>query len=205
MRDSTIQKMKTIAEYIEAYYSKNGRSPTIRDIATDLECSLGGLHQTITKMIDNGMLEQAEGARKLRTKRMVQGSSNVFRDIPQVGYVSCGMLMTSEENIERYLPFPMWGLNPNKEYFFLQASGDSMKGAGIDSGDLVLVQKQEDANNGDIVVALTEEGETTLKRLYYDNFRQQVVLHPENRNYQDTYWDVVYVQGVVVKIIKDVN
>ena len=85
----------------------------------------------------------------------------------------------------------------------LQASGDSMIGAGIDSGDLVLIKKQSTAEFGQIVVALVDN-ETTLKRLKKSKSTNEIYLHPENPDYNDIYLDSdLVIQGVAVKVLKD--
>ena len=85
----------------------------------------------------------------------------------------------------------------------LQASGDSMIGAGINSGDLVLIKKQSTAEFGQIVVALVDN-ETTLKRLKKSKSTNEIYLHPENPDYNDIYLDSdLVIQGVAVKVLKD--
>lgn len=85
----------------------------------------------------------------------------------------------------------------------LQASGDSMIGSGIDSGDLVLIKKQSTAEFGQIVVALVDN-ETTLKRLKKSKSTNEIYLHPENPDYNDIYLDSdLVIQGVAVKVLKD--
>ena len=85
----------------------------------------------------------------------------------------------------------------------LQASGDSMIDAGIDSGDLVLIKKQSTAEFGQIVVALVDN-ETTLKRLKKSKSTNEIYLHPENPDYNDIYLDSdLVIQGVAVKVLKD--
>ena len=75
--------------------------------------------------------------------------------------------------------------------------------AGIENGDLVVVRKQEEANEGQIVVALLEDGSTTLKRLYFDEGNKCVRLHPENKNMSDIVTANCSIQGIAVKIMKD--
>jgi repressor LexA len=90
----------------------------------------------------------------------------------------------------------------NGKFYFLKASGNSMIGAGINDGDLVLIKQQTIANVGDIIVALVEN-EVTLKRLAYDEEQGCHYLHPENKRMKDIYPDCIEVQGVAVKVVKD--
>ena len=110
--------------------------------------------------------------------------------------------MLEEENIEAYywLPEELFGKG---DFFFLRANGDSMIGAGIDDGDLVLIRRCDDAQVGQIVVALTDENENTLKRFYPEPEKNQVRLKAENPKYKDIITRECHVQGVAVKVIKD--
>jgi len=74
--------------------------------------------------------------------------------------------------------------------------------AGINNGDLVVIKQQENAEEGQIVVALIES-EATLKRYYIDKKKRKVRLHPENDNMEDLYFDNIIIQGIAVKVIKD--
>ena len=118
-----------------------------------------------------------------------------------VGSIACGIPNLAEENIEEYVSLPrsMFG---NGEFFILRANGESMIDAGIETGDLVVIRKQSCAEDGQIVVALVED-ETTLKRLYRENGK--VRLHPENRDMDDIIVDDCIIQGVAVKVIKDLQ
>ena len=87
------------------------------------------------------------------------------------------------------------------EFFILRANGESMIEAGIEDGDLVVIRKQEHANEGDIIVALVEN-ETTLKRYYLDKKGQKVRLHPENKTMEDFFVRTCRIQGVAVNVVK---
>lgn len=115
--------------------------------------------------------------------------------------ISCGLPNIAEEHIEEYVSLPesMFG---SGEFYILRARGESMIEAGIDPGDLVVIRKQETAENGQIAVALVDE-EATLKRFYVEDNR--VRLHPENSEMEDFYVDHCIIQGVAVKVIKDLR
>ena len=88
------------------------------------------------------------------------------------------------------------------KFFILRANGNSMIKAGIEDGDFVIVKQQETAEIGQIIVSLIND-EATLKRYYIDNEKQQVRLHPENDRMKDMYFKNVVIQGIAVKVIKD--
>ena len=121
--------------------------------------------------------------------------------IPILGAVPCGPLTEVEESIEGYLRLPESFVGKGK-FYLLRASGNSMIGAGINDGDLVLIRIQNNANVGEIVVALVNN-EVTLKRLAYNAESASYYLHPENKRMKDIYPENIEVQGIAVKVIKD--
>jgi len=124
-----------------------------------------------------------------------------MRSVAILGAVPCGPLTEVEEYVEGYVRLPE-SLIGHGRFFLLTASGNSMVGAGIQDGDLVLIRQQETAEIGDIVVALVDN-EVTLKRLEFDEDRKSYYLHPENKRMRDIYVDQLTVQGVAVKVLKD--
>ncbi len=121
--------------------------------------------------------------------------------IPVVGTVAAGIPITAEQNIEDYFPVPT-GLNYDEEdLFMLRVQGSSMIKIGILNGDLLIIKKQHEAENGQIVVAMTEDIEATVKRFYRENGR--VRLHPENDDMEDMYFDTVTILGLVVGLYRE--
>lgn len=123
--------------------------------------------------------------------------------VPVYGEIPCGEPNSLNGQIKGYLEIPnkMLGLG---DYFVLRAKGSSMIGAGIEHGDLVIVKKQNHAEESQIVVAFID-GETTLKRFYKNDQQQLVELRPENDEYKTIYADDCQILGVAVKIIKDLT
>lgn len=122
--------------------------------------------------------------------------------IPILGRAPCGPIKEAITENDQCFPFPETVLD-NGDYYMLVASGDSMIDAGIDDGDYVLVKQQNIANEGEIVVAMID-GDTTIKRIHYDDSNKKCVLCPENDNYLCQSYDNIDIQGVVIKVIKDV-
>lgn len=123
--------------------------------------------------------------------------------IPVYGDIPCGSPNFVDDELTGYLEIPddMIG---DGEYFVLRAKGDSMIDAGISAGDLVVVQKQNYAEESQIVVAFVD-GETTLKRFYKNDEQKLVELRPENKRYKTIYASDCVILGVAVKIIKDIK
>lgn len=197
MRTKDTSLMEDIISQIDTFYLRYGRVPSTRELAEVLPLSHNRIAQYLRDMCEKGMLEYVNG--KIVTEKMTKLKSSVA--VPILGSISCGMPLMEEENIEAYAKLPE-ELVGHGEYFFLKANGDSMKGAGIRKGEYVLIRKTTEANEGDIVVALID-GENTLKRLKFDKVNHKVVLHPENEEFDDIVVDYCEIQGVAVKVLKD--
>lgn len=135
-----------------------------------------------------------ESIEQSRTERTVS--------VAKLGYVPCGPLTEEYECIDGYVKLPASFVGNAKKCFLLTASGNSMVEAGIDDGDLVLVRQQETAEYNDIVVALVDN-EVTLKRYRPDPANRRIILHPENKRIKDIIVDGCQIQGVAIKVIKD--
>lgn len=122
---------------------------------------------------------------------------------PILGKVSCGVPKFAEENIEEYVRLPV-ALFGRGQFFILRANGDSMIEADINDGDLVLIRQQNYADEGQIVVALMDD-EATLKRYYPEPEKQRIRLHPENSQMDDILVSDCIIQGVAVKVLKDLE
>lgn len=204
MRTKDEEKMNKIIKYIDDYYFENNYTPTISEISDAMEMSKGNVHAYITEMSERGMIDRTSGEwRGIRTREINKIDVNM-RKIPLVGVIACGAPIWAEENIESYLPISK-DLIGNGEFFALRAKGKSMTGAGIDDGDIVFIRKQNFANEGQIIVALVDDQDVTLKRFYIDESKKKIKLHPENEDYEDMFFDEIAIQGVAVKILKEIE
>jgi len=185
-----------IEDYINSFRNRQGSTPSVRQIASGVGLAVGTVSKYLSYMRENGVLDY-DGHRNITTRKS-KGLMNMLY-VPLLGSVSCGIPKFAEENIEEYVCLPE-SLFGRGEFFLLRARGDSMIGAGIEDGDLVLIRQQSTAEYNQIVVALVDD-EATLKR-----FRPKeghVCLHPENNRYEDIIVDSCLIQGVAVKVIKD--
>ena len=128
---------------------------------------------------------------------------NKSMSVPIVGSIACGLPAYAEESIEELEGIIKTELKGGA-YYILRARGDSMVGAGIHNGDLVIIRRQNTAIDGQIVVALIED-EATLKRMKVDKEKNKIMLHAENPAYGDMEFDNVQIQGVAVKVLSDVK
>mgnify|MGYP004627946875 CR=1 FL=1 len=210
MKDKTNPTPKKIAEYINECYFSQGYTPTLREIAKKMNLSLSTVHGYISRMEKNGLIECGTTdsgknhrlARGVKTAAINKSASQTSL-APLVGTVACGTPVLAEENIECYIPLPE-ELTGKGEFFVLRTQGYSMKNAGILPGDLVVIRKQNVAENGQIVVALVDGESATLKRYFKDGGNSPVRLHPENETMEDILSFNVEIQGIAIKIIKDV-
>lgn len=200
MRSKNTDYFKLLEEFIDRYRNEYGSSPTIREISDNTQLSTATVSRYLSYMKEQGMIDY-KGHRNITTRH--QRITNIETvEVPVLGAVSCGLPKYAEGNIEEYVRLPV-SIFGRGEYFLLRANGDSMIEVGIDDGDMVLVKKQNFAENGQIVVALMED-EATLKRFYSEPRQRRIRLHPENSNMKDIYVSDCIIQGIAVKVLKDV-
>jgi len=161
-------KQREILEFLREFIAENGYSPSVREICAAVGLSsTSSVHHHLTELRRQGYIDMAEG--KNRTVTLLTGAEN---QIPILGVVTAGLPILAVENIEGYIPW-----EDGTDCFALRVRGESMTGAGILDGDIVVIRRQDTADNGDIVLALLED-EATVKRLY--RRRGEVWLMPEN-------------------------
>ena len=200
MRTKDSELIKTIKTYIEDKCEKTGRVPPYSEIAEDLGVGKTTVKRYLDYMAEKGMIARGhygfESIEQSRTERTVS--------VAKLGYVPCGPLTEEYECIDGYVKLPASFVGNAKKCFLLTASGNSMVDAGIDDGDLVLVRQQETAEYNDIVVALVDN-EVTLKRYRPDPANRRIILHPENKRIKDIIVDGCQIQGVAIKVIKNLE
>lgn len=198
MRTKNPETIAAIERFVRKYIEKYGTSPSVQEIADAVGTVKSNAYNYITYMRENGILDHNGGHRGLVIRK--EKAANMLR-VPVLGAVSCGLPKFAEENIEEYVQLPV-SLFGSGEYYLLRAKGESMIEAGIDDGDLVLIRQQSYAQEGQIIVALIED-EATLKRFYPEN--GAIRLHPENARMEDIIVENCIIQGVAVKVIKDLE
>ena len=193
-----------ILGYINEKRIEDNYCPTLQEIAKRFGIGTTTVHRYLTELESNGLLERrfANGRYDVSTSATNKAFSSLL-NIPVVGEIACGTPILAEENIDNYVYISRDFLGEGN-FFALKAKGDSMIGANICDGDTVIVRQQDTAEEGQIVVALIND-EATLKRYYFDKKRKQVRLHPENVALDDLYYDKVNIQGIVKKVIKDIE
>ncbi len=206
MRTLKQEYFDKLENYINDYQQKQGYSPSISDMVRDLGMPQTTVYRYITHMKENGMID-IKGRGKIATREMEKTKRATIK-LPVLGAVSCGIPKYAEENIEEYVQVPAswFGIG---EFFALRADGQSMINAGIDDGDLVIIRKQEYAEPGQIIVALIDNEDATLKRYRPRGDGQYIDLVPENDKFKvrtvDLSCETLIIQGVAVKVLKDLE
>ena len=198
MRSKSLELMLRIKDFIESYYERYSSTPTVREIAASMKIAVSSAHRYLVAMADRDMVSYENGV--LSTSKIEMMSPEI-RPAAIVGSIPCGTPEEREAQIEEYLPLSV-SVFGNGSFYALRASGNSMIEAQINDGDLVIIREQQSANIGDIVVALTDEDENTLKRLHFDEEKQSYYLHPENKDMEAIYVSDLRVQGVATHVIK---
>ena len=198
MRSKDKNVLRAVERLVWEFTERRGYSPSLQEIADGAGISKTTAHRYVAKLRSDGIVGYS-GYRSLVPARVKGGSVMV----PVLGRVACGLPRYAKENIEEYVRMPE-ALIGSGEFFLLRAVGDSMTGAGIEEGDLVLVKRQNFAEKVQIVVALTGE-EATLKRFYPEPEKKRIRLHPENPAMADIIVSSCEIQGVAVKVIKDLS
>jgi len=197
------EKTERLVAFIKQYTrDNNGASPSLFDIMKYMDMPKSTAYRYVLELEKQGLASYS-GKRTLETELQRKMRCDCKR-VPIVGQIVCGTPDEQEEYVSGYLAIPAeWA---HGECFLLRAYGDSMVDIGIEKDDLVLVKRADTAENGQVVVALTEDG-NTLKRLFWENGRPR--LHAENKSYKpkyrDMYPEALTIQGVVLKVIKDIG
>ena len=199
--ENITEREREILDYIAETWDREGYSPSVRDIKGALNIkSTSTVHTYLQRLREKGLLSKEEG--KSRTLRL--GASfpppAISVRIPIVGRVTAGQPILATENCEGYVTFPsVSGRARSDSLFALRIVGTSMIEAGILDGDLVIVEKQSVAENGDIVVALIED-EATVKTFYKEDGHYR--LQPENASMQPILVDRVDLLGRVISSVR---
>ncbi|MBQ6468315.1 MAG: repressor LexA [Clostridia bacterium] len=193
-----------IIDFVNEFYDKYLRSPSLREIETETGLSRQTSMRYLKRMDEEGILKYDGKVGTIVTEYIEKRTSKKFEELNIVGKIACGNPVTEEETRIGTIDFPI-ALLGSGEYFVLQAYGDSMINAGIEENDLVIVRRQSSAEYGKIVVAIDENNENTLKRFMYDKKKKRPYLHPENDKYDDIYQNEIKIQGVAVKVIKNLE
>lgn len=197
--------MDSILKFVNEYYRKHHASPTIKQISEATGISNSTTHRYVVDMKERGVFEYSRGILSAPETAKTKTS---YISAPLVGSIQCGCPEQEEEMVEEYVSLPV-SLFGKGDYYILRAKGDSMVDAGIEEGDLIVIERNCSVCVGDIVVALDDSGENTLKRYGgYDSEEGCYLLQYENEAvYPGKVIKVpaFQVQGVACHVIKSLR
>ncbi len=206
--DNLTTRQRDILELIRSTVADRGYPPSVREIGEWIGLSSPStVHSHLSTLVKLGYLRRDPS--KPRAIEVVDEQADITmqrapqRDVPLVGRIAAGSPILAEEDIEEVMPLPA-SLVGNGPVFMLQVKGESMTGAGILDGDFVVVRQDADARNGEIVAALVDGEEATVKRL--ERRGGQVILHSENPAFDPMVFDEgVELLGKVVTVLRSIR
>ena len=200
MKEPTSRQREVLTFIVEFIHS-HSYPPTIREIADNFSISVKGAYDHVSALKRKGKLKFED--KRSRAMEVVRTGEeweyNNVVNVPILGVVAAGRPILADENWDGAVPVHSTLLKKNRQYFALRVKGDSMKDAGILEKDTALIQKQNTAKNGDIVVAVVDD-KVTIKRFFKEANR--VRLQPENPSHNPIYSQDVRVLGKLAYIIR---
>jgi repressor LexA len=200
------KRQEAILTFIKEEVRSKGYPPSVREIGEAVGlASSSTVHGHLARLENKGLIRR--DPTKPRAIEILEAGDTIPKasvvQVPVVGKVTAGQPITAVENIEEYFPLPDQYGSSDDQLFMLEIMGESMIEAGILNGDYVVVRQQSTANNGEIVVAMTEEDEATVKRFFREDghFR----LQPENASMDPIIVDQVSILGKVVGVYRHIQ
>lgn len=202
--DSLTKRQDEILTYVKEYIVSHGYPPTVREIGKDLGVSSPAtIHTHLNKLVEKGFIKK-DGAKNRAIELLVENEfvkkDEDVIEVPLLGKITAGSPIEAIEMPDEYFSLPAYLVPNNKDVFTLRVSGTSMINAGILDDDIVIVQRQSVARNGEIIVAMTDENEVTLKTYYKEDgyFR----LQPENDTMDPIILDNVIILGKAIGLYR---
>ena len=196
------KKQKQILDFLSQYIQKYGFSPTLREIAHAIGVSsLATVHEHLETLGQKGVIKRFEGIVRgieildKNVSHLVEGI-----ELPLLGFIAAGKPIEPHTDPDARMKVAPSMLSGKRRAFVLQVKGESMIEEGILDGDYVVIEEQQDATNGEIVVALLDSGMATLKRFFRE--KDRIRLEPANSAMQPIFARNVRVQGIVVGVIR---
>ena len=201
------KKQKELFDYLKDYISNNQISPSFEEMkdAVNLK-SKSGIHRLITSLEQRGFIKRLKHrARAMEIIEKVSNNENTQMEsvnIPLIGAIAAGEAIEAIEQSNDFISIPSSMTSPNAKYFGLKVKGLSMIDEGIFDGDIVVIKKDSQALTGDIIVALIDNNEVTLKK--FRSFKNSIALEPANKNYKTRIFGEgrVKIQGILVGLIR---
>ncbi|MBM2817687.1 MAG: LexA repressor [Parcubacteria group bacterium] len=194
------KKQQQVLDFIEKYQKKNKYSPTLEEIQKRFKlASVSTAHYYIQQLKNKKLLSKQESQHRAINVLPTNNSINV----PILGTISAGAPIEAIEMHDETISLSQGEISPSGKHYALRVSGNSMIDEGIFDGDIVVIKEQQTADDGQTVVAIIDDNQATLKKLYREKGRFR--LQPANQDLLPFYRTEVEIRGIVVKIIRDLE
>jgi DNA (cytosine-5)-methyltransferase 1 len=198
---SVTKKQKKVLDFINNYITENGISPTIEEIRKNLKLkAVSTIHEHIKSLKDKGYISKENNSQ--RSIELTKSIKSVI-SIPILGLIAAGRPIEAIENLQETISVINSTIKSNNDHYALKVTGDSMIDEGIFDGDIVIIKKQSVAENRQTVVAIIDDNQATLKKIYREKSRFR--LEPRNQNLLPFFRKEVEIRGVVVQVIRNIN
>ncbi|WP_058307728.1 transcriptional repressor LexA [Gracilibacillus massiliensis] len=199
------KRQEEILAYIKEQVDLKGYPPSVREIGEAVGlASSSTVHGHLARLEKKGYIRRDPTKPRAIEVLQQEGEFEIPKTeatfAPVIGKVTAGIPITAVENIEEYIPIPNNEMHASEQLFVLIIEGDSMIEAGILNGDKVIIKQQNTAINGDIVVAMTEDSEATVKRFFKE--KDHIRLQPENATMDAFIYENVSILGKVVGLYR---
>lgn len=197
-------KERQLLEFVTQFVQRFGYAPTLKEIGNALNMnSVATVHEHLDRLRIKGYIKKLDGTARgieVVTEKFKSGNSATAVELPVLGYIAAGAPLEPYTDPNFYMSVAPGMISSNKPSYVLQVKGTSMIEDGIMDGDFVVIQHQQDAKNGDIVVALLPNGFATLKRIYFE--KERIKLMPANSAMAPIFTTHVKIQGKCVGLIR---
>lgn len=202
------KRQQDILNFIKDEVKQKGYPPSVREIGEAVGlASSSTVHGHLARLESKGLIRRdptkPRAIEILDLEGTVQAPDYKIVNVPIVGKVTAGQPITAIENVEEYFPLPERLAPDAEQVFMLEIMGESMMEAGILDGDYVIVRQQQTANNGDIIVAMTEDDEATVKRFFKE--KDYIRLQPENSTMEPIILRNVSILGKVIGVYRQIH
>ena len=200
------RRQEDALNFIKSYIVSHGYPPTVREIATSIGVSSPATVQAhLDSLANKGYIKK--GSNKNRTIELMVENEYIPKnedvvEVPLLGKITAGNPIEAIENPNEFFSLPAYLIPKDKEVFTLNVSGESMINAGILDDDIVIVERRNDCRNGDIIVAMTDENEVTLKRFFKED--GYIRLQPENDYMDPIILDNVTILGKAIGLYRKI-
>lgn len=204
MAPTLYNKERQTIEFISQFIQRFGYAPTLKEIGNALGMSsVATVHEHLERLRQKGYIKKLDGTSRgieVVTEMYRAGQQSTAVELPVLGFIAAGAPLEPYTDPNFYMSVAPSMITTSKSSYILQVKGTSMIDDGILDGDYVVIQHQQDAQNGDIVVALLPNGLATLKRIFFE--KERIKLMPANSQMSPIFTTHVKIQGKVVGVIR---